>query len=108
MQTSPGSSEDFTITETQTASAILRPSGKHNSNVMALIQKYRDPLPSRKEARSPKASHGFAVLGLPNPGASGGITGALHGEKSYHRGASQWGEEGDQSDKDKKKKKKSI
>lgn len=43
--------------------------------------------------------------GLPNPGASRGIIGALHGEKSYHRGASRWGEEGDQTDKDKKKKK---
>lgn len=100
MQTSPGSSEDFTITKTQIASAILCPSGKHNSNVT--IQKYRDLLPAPKEAGSPKAPHGFAAPGLPNPGASRGITGALHGEKSYHRGASWWGEEGDQTEKDKK------
>lgn len=86
MQTSPGSSEDFTINKTQIASAILCPSGKHNSNVT--IQKYRDLLPAPKEAGSPKAPHGFAAPGLPNPGASRGITGALHGEKSYHRGAS--------------------
>lgn len=105
MQTSPGSSQDFTITKTPVASAILWPSGKHNTNVTAPIQKYRDPPPSPKEAGSPRASYGFAVPGLPKPGAGRGITGALHGGKSYHRGTFWWGEEGDHTDKDKKKKK---